>query len=116
MARRNARKRLNDVKNPSKTTQNQSKINQERPQIDENTTMEHFQRQIAPRSPPKLLFAFGVVAFLRFLEILFGNMGPFSPPWEIADRSQIKLLRDNSDFDPRKMLSGRGFGKNIKNR
>ena len=41
-------------------------------------------------------------------------MGPFSGPWEIADRSKIVLLRDDWDFDPRKMPSWRGFGKNMK--
>ena len=41
-------------------------------------------------------------------------MGPFSPPQEIADRSKIVLLRDDWDFDPRKMPSGRGFKKNMK--
>ena len=41
-------------------------------------------------------------------------MGPFSAPREIADRSKIARLRDNSDFDPRKMPSWRGLGKNMK--
>jgi len=53
-------------------------------------------------------------AFLSILDILFGFMGPFSAPPVIADRSKIALLRDNWDFDPRKMPSGRGFGKNMK--
>ena len=41
-------------------------------------------------------------------------MGPFSAPRKIADRSKIARLRDNSDFDPRKMPSVRGFEKNMK--
>ena len=38
----------------------------------------------------------------------------FSVPWEIADRSKIVLLSIDGHFDPRKMPSGRGFGKNMK--
>ena len=41
-------------------------------------------------------------------------MGPFSAPQEIADRSKIVLLIIGGRFDPRKMPSGRGFGKNMK--
>ena len=78
------------------------------------TTVERFQRQIAPRSVPKWPVEFGLMPFLPFFKILFENMGPFSAPREIADRSKIARLRDNSDFDPRKMPSGRGFGKNMK--
>ena len=84
------------------------------PQIDESASLERFRRQIAPRLAPGRFPEFGVVAFSWFLEILFGNMGPFSAPWEIADRSKIALLRDDWDFDPRKMPSWRGFGKNMK--
>ena len=35
-------------------------------------------------------------------------------PEEIADRSKIVLLSIDGHFDPRKMPSGRGFGKNMK--
>ena len=41
------------------------------------------------------------------------GVGGFSGPWEIADRSKIVLLSIDGHFDPRKMPSGRGFGKNI---
>ena len=41
-------------------------------------------------------------------------MGPVSAPQEIADRSKIVLLSIDGHFDPRKMPSGRGFGKNMK--
>ena len=52
---------------------------------------------------------------LWIFEILLGFMGPFSGPLEIADRSKIVLLSIDGHFDPRKMPSGRGFGKNMKN-
>ena len=41
-------------------------------------------------------------------------MGPFPAPQEIADRSKIVLLSIDGHFDPRKMPSGRVFGKNMK--
>ena len=52
--------------------------------------------------------------FYYFFEILFGIMGPFSVPREIADRSKIVLLIIDGHFDTQKMPSGRGFGKNLK--
>ena len=51
---------------------------------------------------------------LSMFEILFGIMGPFSAPGEIADRSKIVLLSIDEHFDLRKMPSGSGFGKNMK--
>ena len=53
-------------------------------------------------------------AILSIFEILFGIMGPFSAPREIKGRSKIVLLIIDGHFDPRKMPSGRGFGKNMK--
>ena len=41
-------------------------------------------------------------------------MVTYSAPWEIADRSKIVLLSIDGHFDPRKMPSGRGVGKNMK--
>ena len=51
--------------------------------------------------------------FLSIFEILFGFMGPFSGPREIADRSRIVLLIIDGHFDPRKMPSGSGVRKNM---
>jgi len=79
--------------------------------INENTTLERFRHQIAPRSAPGCFPDFGVMAFLSFFEILFGFMRAFSASREIADCSQIVLLSIDGYFDPRKMPSGRGIGK-----
>ena len=98
----------------SKFIRNPSQIDQKTAQIDENTSLERFRHQIAPRSAPGRSGQSGVLHFLRFFEILFGFMGPFSAPWEIADRSKIVLLSIDGHFDPRKMPSGSGFGKHMK--
>ena len=51
--------------------------------------------------------------FLPIFEILFGIMGSFSAPREIADRSKIVLLSVDGHFDPRKCPLGGGSEKNM---
>ncbi len=50
-----------------KFVQNPSKIDQKRPQIDENGSLERFRRQIAPRSAPGTVRREKVTDFNSFL-------------------------------------------------
>ena len=52
--------------------------------------------------------------FINLKRLTPAGVGGFSAPREIADRSKIVLLSIDGHFDPRKMPSGRGFGKNMK--
>ena len=108
----------NNINNPSKMTQTPSKILpksiRKRPQIDENVSLERFRRQVATRS------ASGCCPSIKGLHHLepFGpkmcQKGQFlGPPW-IQNGSKIAPSRIGWHLDPLKMVSGRGFGKNMK--
>ena len=103
-----------NIKHLSKFVQNPSKIDQKTIPFWWKCVFGAFSVPNRTQVGSKTLRARIRNAILSIFEILFGIMGPFSAPQEIADRSKIVLLSIDGHFDPRKMPSGRGFGKNSK--
>ena len=101
-------------KHVPKLIQNPSTINQKWSQIDRNTSLERFRRQIAPRSAPRC----NGPEKLLLLWSLFGRKlrseGGFRDPPKSQNGSKIALLCIDWRLDPPKMVSGRGFGTNRK--
>ena len=98
--------------------QKSSKIHQQsvpnRSKIDENVSLGRFGSQVAPRSAPGRCEALEGLALLRFFEKPRGDFGPFRVSTKIGNRPQIVLLSLDRHAGTPKILSGRGFGKNMK--
>ena len=76
--------------------------------------LDRFRRQVATRWAPGRLPSFGVVAFWRLFDRKWWPKESFlEPPW-IQNGSKIAPSRIGWHLDPLKMVSGRGFGKNMK--
>ena len=104
----------NNIPNQSRFVQNPSKIDPKTIPDRWKFVLGAFSAPNCAQVGPRRVTGGTHPPFLSFFEILFGIMGPFSAPREIKGRSKIVLLIIDGHFDPRKMLSGRGFGKNIK--
>ena len=63
-----------------------------------------------PGGVPRML----LLRVWRFFDGKCRPKGRFLDPRKIGNRSKTALLRIGWHFDPRKMASGRGFGKNMK--
>ena len=107
----------NSVKILTKIMQKSSKIHQTSGQnpskIDENVSLGRFGSQVAPRSAPGRPGPLGVLAFLCFFEKPWGDFGPFRVSTKIGNRPKIVHSSLDRPSGPPKMLSGRGFGKNL---
>ena len=99
--------------NPSKFIEHPSKINQKRSQIEKNTSLDRFRRQIAPRSAPGPSPEFGGLGFWSLFGRKWCSKGPFGGPAGVQNPSKIALLGLDRRRVPRKMTSGRGVGKNM---
>ena len=79
----------NNIKNQSKIIQNPSKIDQTRPQIDENASLERFRRQIVPRSAPGAVRREKVTHFDSNFSRTCRSKGRFWDLWKVENRSKI---------------------------
>ena len=98
------------LKNIRKSFELLPKSIKNRSQIDENTFLDRFRRQVAIRSAPRRSLRIGGLDIWR----LFGRKWcPKGPAW-IQNGSKIALASIGWHLDPPKMLSEWGFGKNLK--
>ena len=98
---------------PNLSTTHQKSIEQ-RPKINETASLERFRRQIAPRSAPGRFREFGVIAFWHLFGRKWCSKGPFWSPAGTQNRLTTALLGLDRRRVPRKMISRRGVGKNMK--
>ena len=82
--------------------------------IDENTLLGGFRRQIAPTLAPGRSIWDGSVTFGSLFGRKWCSKGQFFSPAGIQNLSKIARLGLDRCRVPRKMISRRGFGKNVK--
>ena len=107
----------NNIKNQSRFVQNPSKIdpkNDSRSMKVRPWSVFGAAPNCAQVGPRTLTLNLPTGCLTDFWNIIWVSGPIFAPPREIADRSKIVLLSIDGHFDPRKMPSGRGFGKNMK--
>ena len=90
------------------------KSTRKRSQIDENASLERFRRQIAPRSASRAVLDESRKPKSQFFAQNVAPRVGFGTPEKIEYRSNIALLSIGWRLDPLKMVSGRGFGKDMK--
>ena len=81
---------------------------EKRPQIDNNSSLERFRRQIAPRSARMGSPSFGVIGFWRLFGRKWCSKGSFCNPSGTQNLLKIALLALDRRRVPRKITSRKG--------
>ena len=102
------------LENPSKFNEHPSKIDPKRSEIEKNISLDRFRRQMAPRSAPGGFPYDGVSENGHLFDRKWRSEGAFWAPAGVQNPIKSNFLGLDRRRVPRKMMSWRGGGKNMK--